>query len=197
MNIPASLVKELRTRTGAGFMDCKRALQESEGDLDKAVEYLRIKGLAGARKKAGRETEEGLVVSYIHPGNRLGVLLEVKCETDFAARTEEFQAFAKNIAMQIAATSPLAVDRSELPEEVVEKEKELYRKQAIAENKPEKVIEKIVEGKLEKFYSENCLLDQEYIRDTDRKVKDLLTELIAKIGENVRISRFARFQLGG
>lgn len=196
MNIPASLVKELRTRTGAGFMDCKRALQESEGDLDKALEYLRIKGLAGARKKVGRETAEGLIVSYIHPGNRLGVLLEVKCETDFAARTEEFASFAKNIAMQIAATSPLAVDRSELPVEVVEKEKELYRRQALEENKPEKVIGKIVEGKLEKFFSETCLLDQEYIRDTDKRVRDLLSELIATIGENVCITRFARFQLG-
>jgi len=196
MEISASKVKELRTRTGAGFMDCKKALQEAGGDFDKAIEALRLKGLAKAQKKAERETAEGLVVSYIHPGNRIGVLLEVNCETDFAARTDEFQAFAKNIAMQIAATSPLAVTREELDPEVIEKEREFCKKQAEQENKPAHVIENIIEGRMEKFFSESCLVDQVYIRDSDKKIKDLLNELVAKIGENVRIARFARFQLG-
>lgn len=196
MEITAAQVKELRERTGAGFMDCKKALQESSGNLDKAIEYLRLKGLARAEKKAGRATKEGLIVSYIHPGNRIGVLLEVNCETDFAAKTEDFKDFARNVAMQIAATSPLAVTREELSEELIERERGIYRKQALQENKPPHVVEKIVEGKLEKFFSETCLIDQVYIRDTDRTVKELLNELIAKIGENVRISRFARFQLG-
>jgi elongation factor Ts len=178
-------------------MDCKKALQETGGDLEKAVEYLRVKGLAKAKQKSERTTAEGLVVSYIHPGNRIGVLLEVNCETDFAAKTEEFQAFAKNIAMQIAATSPLVVKREELPQEVVDKERELLHRQALEEGKPEKVMEKIVDGRMEKFYADACLVDQVYIRDNDMKIKDLMTELIAKIGENVQISRFSRFQLGG
>jgi len=196
MEISASMVKELRGRTGAGMMDCKAALKESGGDVDKAVEYLRVKGLARAQKKSGRETAEGLVISYIHPGSRIGVLIEVNCETDFVARTEEFQAFTRDIAMQVAATAPLAVTREEVPADVVEKEREVYKGQAAEEKKPEKVIDKIVEGRLEKFYSEHCLMDQIYIKDDSKKVKDLVNELIAKLGENVRIARFARFELG-
>ncbi|MBI4720696.1 MAG: translation elongation factor Ts [Chitinivibrionia bacterium] len=196
MEISATLVKDLRGRTGAGFMDCKRALEECGGDMDKAMEFLRLKGLAKAQKKSGRATGEGLVVSYIHPGNRIGVLLEVNCETDFAAKTEDFQLFAKHIAMQIAASAPLAVGREDLEPEAIEKEREFLKKQVMEEKKPDHVMEKIIAGRMEKFFSENCLVDQTYIRDNDKKVGDLLTELIAKIGENVRIARFARFQLG-
>jgi elongation factor Ts len=190
------MVKELRVQTGAGMMDCKKALLESDGDMDKAVEYLRIKGIAKAQKKSGRATTEGLIVSYIHPGNKIGVLLEVNCETDFVARTDEFQAFVKDIAMQVAATSPLAISREDLPEDVINKERELFAGEAKEEKKPEHVIEKIVEGKMEKFYSENCLLDQVYIKDSDVKVKNLVEQVIAKIGENIRVNKFARFQLG-
>ncbi len=196
MNITASMVKELRERTGAGMMDCKSALVESEGDIEKAIEYLRVKGLSRAAKKAGRETAEGLVVSYIHPGNRVGVLLEVNCETDFVARTDEFQRFTHEIAMQIAATAPLAVSRDEIPAEAVEKEREICRHQALEEGKPEKIVERIVEGRIEKFYREAALLDQPWVKDADRTIADLLQETIAALGENIRIARFARFELG-
>ncbi len=197
MKVSAALVKQLRLQTGAGMMDCKKALEESEGDLTKAAEYLRVKGIAKAKKKSERATAEGLIVSYVHPGNRLGVLLEVNCETDFVARTEEFQSFAKNIAMQVAATAPLAVQREDLPKEVIEKERELFASQAREERKPEHMIDKIVEGRMEKFFSEACLLEQVYIRDNDVKVVNLLDDLVSKLGENIRISRFERFQLGG
>ena len=196
MGISASMVKELRTRTGAGMMDCKKALLESDGDTEKAIEYLRIKGIAKAQNKSARATSEGLIVSYIHPGNKIGVLLEVNCETDFVTRTDEFQAFVKDIAMQIAATTPLAISREDLPEEVVNKERELFTSEAREEKKPEHIIEKIVEGKMEKFYTENCLMDQVYVKDSDVKVKSLVEQLIAKIGENIRVNRFSRFQLG-
>ncbi len=196
MDISASMVKDLRGRTGAGMMDCKKALIESGGDMDKAVEYLRVKGIAKAQKKSERETTDGLIVSYIHPGNRIGVLLEVNCETDFVARTDEFMTFAKDIAMQIAATAPLAIQREDVPAEVVDKEREIYRETAKEEKKPEHVLDKIVDGRMEKFYSEACLLDQVYIKDNDIKVKNLLDNVIAKIGENIRIKRFSRFQLG-
>jgi elongation factor Ts len=190
------MVKELRNRTGAGMMDCKKALAESEGDVDKAIEYLRIKGLSKAAKKADRATAEGLVVSYIHPGNRIGVLLEINCETDFVARTDEFQTFANNLAMQIAAAAPVAVTREEIPEDVIERERQVFRTQALEEGKPEKVVDKIVDGRIEKFYSEAALLDQDYVKDPDKKVGDLVKEAIAGLGENIRVSRFARFQLG-
>ena len=196
MQISAAQVKDLRTKTGVGFMDCKKALEECEGDFDKAIELLRLKGLSKAQKKSGRSTGEGLVVSYIHPGNKIGVLLEINCETDFAAKTEDFQLFAKNVAMQIAATSPLAVDREEIDKDLVAKEKEFLKKQVLEENKPEHVIEKIIEGRMEKYFSDTCLMDQAYIRDNDIKISNLLTDLISKIGENVRIARFSRFQLG-
>jgi elongation factor Ts len=190
------MVKELRNRTGAGMMDCKKALTESAGDVDKAIEYLRIKGLSKAARKADRATAEGLVVSYIHPGNRIGVLLEINCETDFVARTDEFQAFANNLAMQIAAAAPVAVTREEIPEDVIERERQVYRTQALEEGKPEKVVDRIVDGRIEKFYGEAALLDQDYVKDPDKKVGDLVKEAIAGLGENIRVSRFARFQLG-
>ena len=196
MDISAGMVKDLRGRTGAGMMDCKKALLESEGDIEKAIEYLRVKGIAKAQKKSDRETAEGLVVSYIHPGNKIGVLLEINCETDFVARTDEFQIFAKDIAMQIAATAPLAVVREEISPEIIEKEQQLFKEQALEEKKPEHVVNKIVEGRMERFFSESCLMDQIFIKDNDKKVRHLLNEIISKIGENIRIARFSRFQLG-
>ncbi len=196
MEITAAMVKELRERTGAGMMDCKKALAESDGDAEKAIDYLRIKGLSKAAKKAGRATTEGLIVSYIHPGNRIGVLLEVSCETDFVARTDEFQAFARNVAMQVAAAAPVAVKREDIQSELVEKERVVFRTQALEEGKPEAVVEKIVDGRIEKFYAENALLDQVYIKDGDKKVSDLLNEAITTLGENIKIARFSRFRLG-
>jgi elongation factor Ts len=196
MEITMELIKDLRQRTGAGVVDCKVALQEGKGDLDKAVENLRRKGLATAAKKAGRVAADGLVASYIHAGGKIGVLVEVNCETDFVAKTEDFQGFVKNVAMQIAAANPQYVRRDEIPKEVLDKEREIYRAQAMESKKPEKVIEKIVEGKLEKFYSEVCLVEQAYIKDGDVTVKEVLDALIGKIGENIQIRRFARFQLG-
>lgn len=196
MEISASLVKELRDRTGAGLMDCKSALKESGGDVDKALEYLRIKGLAKAQKRSGRSTSEGTVVSYIHPGSRIGVMVEVNCETDFVARTDEFQAFGRDIAMQIAATSPLGLDRDDVPAEIVDKEREVYRTQAMEQKKPEKIIDNIVDGRMDKFYSESVLLDQPFIKDDSKTVRDLLNEVVTKLGENVKIARFARFQIG-
>ncbi len=195
-DITAAMVKQLRDKTGAGMMDCKKALQEAEGDFDKAVEILRKKGIAKAAKRAGREANEGVVTAYIHPGSKLGVLVEINCETDFVANTGDFQAFAKNIAMHIAASNPLAIRREDLDQEVLNKEKEIYREQALASGKPEHIVEKIVEGRMEKYFSEVCLLEQPYVKDPDKTVKDLLTETIAKVGENVTIKRFARFRIG-
>ncbi|NLY42492.1 MAG: translation elongation factor Ts [Clostridiaceae bacterium] len=189
-------VKELRERTGAGMMDCKKALSEANGDMEKAIEILREKGLAAAAKKAGRIAAEGIVDAYIHGNGRIGVLVEVNTETDFVARNEEFRAFVRDIAMQIAAANPQYVRREEVPAEVVEKEKEILRAQALNEGKPEKIVEKIVEGRLEKFYKDVCLLEQPFIKDPDRTVQDLLTEKIAIIGENINIRRFARFEKG-
>jgi elongation factor Ts len=196
MEITATMVKELRTRTGAGMMDCKKALAESDGDIDKAIEFLRVKGLSKAAKKAGRDTTEGLVVSYIHPGSKIGVLVEINCETDFVARTEEFQTFAKNIAMQVAAAAPVAVTREDVPSDLLEKEREIFRTQALEQKKPENIVEKIVDGRIEKFYAEAVLVDQVYIKDNDKKVADLIKETIAALGENIKIARFSRFQLG-
>ncbi|MGI9952010.1 translation elongation factor Ts [Moorellaceae bacterium AZ2] len=194
--ISAADVKELRSRTGAGMMDCKRALEETGGDMEKAVEYLRMKGLAAAAKKAGRATREGVVDAYIHGGGRIGVLIEVNCETDFVARTEEFRELVHDLAMQVAAARPQYVRREDVPQEVVEKEKSILRAQALNEGKPEKVIDKIVEGRLEKFYQEACLLEQPFIKDMERTVKDLVAEKIAKLGENIEVRRFVRFELG-
>jgi len=196
MEISVELVKDLRQRTGAGVVDCKKALQEAKGNMDAAIDYLRRKGLATAAKKAGRIATDGLVSSYIHAGGKMGVLVEINCETDFVAKTEDFQSFVKNIAMHIAATNPQYIRREEVPEEVLEKERDIYRTQALDAGKPQKVIDKIVEGKMERFYSEVCLLEQTYVRDSDLTIKELLEALIAKIGENITIRRFTRFQLG-
>jgi elongation factor Ts len=196
MEISIELVKDLRQRTGAGVIDCKTALNETRGDVDAAIEYLRRKGLATAAKKAGRIATDGLVSSYIHTGGKMGVLVEINCETDFVAKTEDFQTFVKNIAMHIAAASPQYIRREEIPAEVLESEKRIYRSQAIESGKPEKVIDKIVQGKIERFYSEVCLIEQTYFKDPDLTVKEVLDAMIAKVGENITIRRFARFQLG-
>ncbi len=194
--ITAKLVKDLREKTGAGMMDCKKALAESDGDLDKAVDHLRTKGLADAKKKSGRATKEGLVFSYIHPGGKVGVLLEIACETDFVARTEQFQTFCKDVAMQVAAAAPSALDRESLDPAVVEHEREIAKQQALESGKPEKIVEKIVAGRIEKYYAEVCLLEQAFVKDPGMTVKELLDGIISSLGENMAIRRFARFQLG-
>ena len=196
MEISIDLIKDLRQRTGAGVVDCKAALNETKGNVDAAIDYLRRKGLASAAKKAGRIATDGLVSSYIHAGGKMGVLVEINCETDFVAKTEDFKGFVKNIAMHIAAANPQYIRREEVPAEVLEKEKEIYRTQALESGKPEKVIGKIVEGKLERFYSEVCILEQTYVKDSDLTIREVLDAMIAKVGENVTIRRFARFQLG-
>ena len=196
MGISAKIVKELREKTGAGMMDCKHALEKAGGDIEKAVEVLRKKGLAALAKRAGRKTTEGVIASYIHPGERLGVLVEVDCETDFVARTPDFRAFVKEISMQVAAANPLVMRREDLPEEDVERERDIYRDQARSQDKPEKIIEKIIQGKIEKYYQEVCLLDQQYIKDSDKQIYQLLEDIRMKVGENVVIKKFARFRLG-
>jgi len=195
-NISAAMVKQLREKTGAGMMDCKNALSEVEGDVEKAIELLRKKGLATAQKRAGRALSEGIIQSYIHMTGKLGVLVEVNCETDFVAKNDDFQEFTKNIAMHIAATNPLGIAPEDISPDIIEKEKEIYRAQALDMGKPENVIDKIVEGKLKKFYEESCLLNQAYVRDTDISIADLLNQMIAKIGENISIKRFVRYQIG-
>lgn len=194
--ISATLVKELRQRTGAGMMDCKEALLECSGDLDKAVEKLREKGLAKAAKKSGRTTAEGVVESYIHGGGRIGVLIEVNCETDFVAKTSEFKELCRDLAMQVAASKPEYVRREDVPEDVLEKEKSILRAQALNEGKPEKFVDKIITGRLGKFYEERCLLEQPFIKDLDHSVKDYLSSKIATMGENIVVKRFVRYQLG-
>ncbi len=196
MQIPAGMVKELREKTGAGMMDCKKALTEADGNMERAIEILREKGLAAAAKKAGRIATEGVVESYIHAGGRIGVLVEVNCETDFVAKTDEFKSFVKDIAMQIAAAKPSYVKKDEVPAEEVEKERSILRTQAFNEGKPEHVVEKMVEGRLEKYFKEICLLEQPFIKDPDKSIDQLLKETIAKIGENISIRRFVRFELG-
>jgi len=196
VQITSEAVKKLRDKTGVGMMDCKRALEETGGDFDKAVEVLRKKGIEVASKRAGRTASQGTVVSYIHMGGKIGVLVEVNCESDFVAKSDDFNAFAKDIAMQIAAANPDWVSRDDVPEDVLAKEREILKEQALKTGKPEKVVEKIVEGKLTKFYSERCLLDQPFIKDQDRTVKQLLDELMAKTGEKCLVRRFVRFQLG-
>jgi elongation factor Ts len=196
MAITAQMVKELREKTGAGMMDCKKALEENDGSLEKAVDWLRQKGLSKAAKKAGRATSEGVIGSYIHSNGKIAVIVEVKCETDFVARNEKFQEFAKNVAMQIAATNPAAVDAESVDPTVIEREREVYRQKAREEGKPENIIEKIVEGGIKKFYKEVCLLEQPYIRDDKMTIRDLLNDVIATLGENVTVGRFVRMQLG-
>jgi len=195
-DISASLVKELRERTGAGMMDCKKALVECNCDMDKAIDFLREKGLAAAAKKEGRIAAEGMVESYIHGGGRIGVLVEINCETDFVARGDEFKQFARDIAMQIAAAKPLYVTKEDVPTDVLEHEKQILRAQALNEGKPEKIVDKMVEGRIEKFYKEVCLLEQPFIKDPDIVIKDLVIQKIAKIGEKIAIRRFARYELG-
>jgi elongation factor Ts len=194
--ITAAMVKELREKSGAGMMDCKKALTECDGNLEKAVDFLRKKGLATAQKRAGRALSEGIVESYIHLGGKLGVLVEINCETDFVAKNEDFKAFAKNIAMHIAAANPLGVRSEDVPQEMIDRERGIYKAQALEMGKPENVVDKIVDGKMSKFFKDSCLMDQAYVREPDKTVSDLLNELIAKIGENISIKRFSRFQIG-
>ena len=196
MDITAEQVKELREKTGVGIMDCKKALAECEGDLEKAVDHLRKKGIATAKKRGGRTVSEGQVASYIHAGGKIGVLVEINCETDFTGKSDGFTEFARNVAMHIAATNPIAVDRESVPEDVLARERDIYATQAKESGKPEKIIEKIVDGKMNKFYSEACLLEQPYVKNPDITIQDLLNEMIAKTGENIVMRRFARFQLG-
>lgn len=198
MEIKVELIQKLRQTSGAGVLDCKKALVESKGDIDKALQILREKGMTQALKKTGREAKNGLISSYIHPGSRIGVLLEVNCETDFVAKTDEFKNLVKEIGLQIAAANPQWISEKDIPKDVIEREKEIYRKQSLQEGKPEKIIDKIAEGKLKKFYTQVCLLEQPYIRDPKckEKVKDLINSVISKTGENIVVKRFARYQLG-
>lgn len=194
--ITAEMVKDLRERTGAGMMDCKKALTETGGDMDKAIDFLREKGLAAAAKRAGRVAAEGVVEAYIHGGGRIGVMLELNCETDFVAKTEDFRALAKDLAMQVAAANPSFVRREEVPADVIAHEREVLKAQAMNEGKPANIAEKMVEGRIEKFYKENCLMEQPFIKDPDTTVTQLITAKIAKIGENISVRRFVRYQLG-
>jgi len=194
--ISAAIVKQLREKTGAGIMDCKEALSECDSDIDKAIDFLRTKGLATAQKRAGRSTSEGLIQAYIHTGGKIGVLVEINCETDFVAKNDDFKEFAKNMGMHIAATNPVGISPEDVPQTIIEREKEIYRAQAREMGKPEKMIDKIAEGKLNKFYKDSCLLLQPYVRDPSISIQDVLNDLIAKIGENITIKRFSRFQIG-
>src|SRR5208283_2508647 len=196
MEISAELVKTLREKTGVGLMDCKEALKISGGDMDKAIDHLREKGLAKAQKRAGRAATEGTVAIYVHMGGKIATMVEVNCETDFVAKTDQFQVFTKDVAMQVTAANPSYVKREDVPEEVKEKEKEIYRKQAKESGKPDKILDKIAEGKLEKFFQEFCLMEQPFIKNPDVTIKGLLEDLISKMGENILIRRFVRFQLG-
>ena len=196
MAITAAMVKQLREKSGAGMMDCKEALAECDGDVDKAIDFLRKKGLATAQKRADRAMSEGTIQSYIHMGGKLGVLVEVNCETDFVAKTDDFKEFAKNIAMHIAASSPVGIKPEDVPEEAVAREREIYRAQALEMGKPEQVVDKIVDGKISKFFKESCLMNQPYVKNPEISIADYLNEVIAKTGENITIKRFARFQTG-
>ncbi len=196
MSIDAKLVKTLRDKTGAGMMDCKKALIKSNGDLDKAVDHLRKSGVAKAEKKGTREAKEGLIYSYIHAGGRLGVLVELNCETDFVAKTDGFTELAHNLAMQIAATNPVALDRDSIDKATVARERDIFTEQAKSQGKPDNIIERMVEGRINKFYQESCLMDQTYIKDPDKKVRDLITEIVSTLGENISINRYIRFAIG-
>ena len=196
MKITSQMVKELRDKTNAGMMDCKKALSETEGDMEKAVDLLRQKGLAVAAKRADRATSEGVIQTYIHAGNKLGVMVEVGCETDFVAKTDSFIDFAKDVAMHIAASNPVAISRDAVPADLLDREREIYVKQAQDSGKPDNIIEKIVSGKIDKFYSEICLMEQKFVKNPDLSVQDILNEIIASLGENITIKRFARFQVG-
>ena len=195
-NITAKLVKDLRDKTGAGMMDCKKALTESNGDIQNAMDYLRKSGIAKAQKKAGREVKDGLITTYIHPGSKLGVMLEINCETDFVAKTDAFQDLSRDIAMHIAAASPVSVSKDQIPVDVLDKEREIYNDQAKNSGKPPEIIEKMVDGRMDKFCKENALLEQQFVKDPNLTVKEVLTDTIAKLGENISVARFTRFQLG-
>jgi elongation factor Ts len=194
--ISAATVKQLREKTGAGIMDCKEALSECNGDISNAVDFLRKKGLATAAKRSGRATTEGIIESYIHMDSKLGVLVEINCETDFVAKNDDFKEFAKNIAMHITATNPVSIRPEDVPKETIDKEKEIYRAQVLDMGKPEQIADKIVDGKIKKYFKENCLMNQDYVRDSNITIEDLLNEMVAKIGENITIKRFARFKIG-
>lgn len=196
MSISAAMVKELRVKTGTGMMDCKKALTESNGDFEKAIEYLRKKGMSAAAKRSSKAAKEGVVASYIHMRGKIGVMVEVNCETDFVAKTDDFQALAKDIAMHVAASNPLYLKPEDVPEDVLEKEKDIYKDQALAEGKPEKILDRIISGKLKKYYEDACLLEQKFVKDPDISVGTLVNNMIAKSGENIVVKRFARFQLG-
>ena len=196
MEITANLVKELRDKTGSGFMDCKKALNETAGKVEEAVEYLRKKGLAAASKRAEKAVQEGIIGSYIHQGGKIGVLAEVNCETDFVAKTDDFQTLVRDIAMQVAASNPLYIDRDEIPEDLLEKEKDILRAQALESGKPEKFVDRIVDGRLEKFFSEVCLLEQPFIKEAEKSVRDHINSNISKLGENIKVKRFIRYKLG-
>ncbi|NLW10762.1 MAG: translation elongation factor Ts [Clostridiaceae bacterium] len=196
MAVTLEMIKEIREKTGSGMMDCKKALTESNGDMEKAIKWLREKGIATAEKKSSRIAAEGIVESYIHMGGRVGVLIEVNIETDFAAKNEDFRTFVKELGMQVAAMSPRWVSKEEVPADALEKEREIVRNQALNEGKPEKIVDKIVEGRLSKFYDENCLLEQSFIKDDSKKVREVLTQLIATIGENITVRRFTRYEMG-
>ena len=195
-NITAAMVKELREKSGAGMMDCKAALSECDGDLEKAVDYLRKKGIATAAKRAGRATSEGTVQSYIHMGGKIGVMVEINCETDFVAKTDDFKDFAKNIAMHVAATNPVSIVPEDVPQDIIDREREIYKAQVLEMGKPENMVDKIAEGKLNKFFKESCLMNQQYVKEPDKTIADYLNEVIAKTGEKITIKRFARFQIG-
>lgn len=194
--ISAQMVKELREKSGAGMMDCKNALKECDGDLEKAVDFLRKKGIATAAKRAGRATSEGTVQSYIHMGGKIGVMVEVNCETDFVAKTDDFNEFARNIAMHVAATNPVGIVPEDVPQDVIDREREIYKAQVLEMGKPEKMVEKIAEGKMNKFFKESCLMNQQYVKEPDKTIADYLNEVIARTGEKITIKRFARFQIG-
>ena len=196
MSISADIVKQLRERSGAGMMDCKKALVEAGGDMEKAMTILRVKGISKAATKAGRATKEGVIGCYVHPGDKLAVLVEINCETDFVARTDQYRELARNLAMHVAAANPLVVRREELSQEQILAEREIYKTQALNEGKPEKIVDKIVDGKIDKYYAEVCLMEQAYVKDPDKTINDLINETIAKIGENMSIRRFVRFRLG-
>ena len=196
MGISASMVKELRVKTGTGMMDCKKALTECNGDFEKAIEYLRKKGMSAAAKRSSKTTKDGTIASYIHMGGKIGVMVEINCETDFVARTDDFRTLGKDIAMHITAANPLYLKPEDVPEDVLEKEKDIYKSQALAEGKPEKIIDRIILGKLKKYYEDACLLEQKFVKDPDISVGTLVNNMIAKSGENIVVKRFARFQLG-
>ena len=196
MSISAEQVKQLRDRSGVGMMDCKKALMESDGDLEKAFDYLRKVGVAKAQKKEGRSTKEGSIISYIHPGSKLGVLVELNCETDFVAKTDDFLQLGRDVAMHVAAANPISVNPDDISEDILNREKEIYLDQAKSSNKPDNIIEKMVEGRVQKFYKENVLLEQVFVKDPNKTIKDIITDTIGKLGENIVVSRFQRFQLG-